>query len=104
MHVAVVGPGSGIHEPPRPPDCDVRVLRGDPGGYESLGELQLNTRVNSPSRALDALREKACALGADALVVTRDFTVTGDSATMAATALRYRGGDAGALHPRPATP
>ncbi len=104
MRVTVVGSGSGVHGTPKPADCAIPFFRAPPADpYDELGTLHLETRANDPARALDALREKACALGADAVVITQEFTRIGDSAVMKGTALRYRGTPADPLHPLPSS-
>ncbi len=102
MQVTVTG--SGRHAPAKPPDCAVRFLEQRPEiPSEDLGELRLEAGANAPGRALDAMRERACALGADAVVVTQGFERIGDSAVMQGIAIRFLDAKLDPLRP-PATP
>jgi hypothetical protein len=103
VQVNVVGPRSSAHAAPKPPDCRLEIYRQRPPGapFEELGDLELSASTNTPDAALQALREKACSLGADAMIITQEFTRVGDSATMRSVAVRYRGTTADPLHPAP---
>jgi hypothetical protein len=59
--------------------------------YDEIAALHArggDTFRNGPSEFQDALRAKACELGADAVIVTQDFT--GPGGIMNAAAIRYR--------------
>lgn len=91
---------------PRPPDCGLEYLKDPPQRpYDQLAELE--THVTSPAPgpygALEALRPTACELGADALIVQRNF-VTNEfgHAIVAGIAIKYRA--AQAAPPPPAEP
>jgi hypothetical protein len=77
----------------RPPDCTVEFLHKPPErAYDELGEMySYYSWVAEPQHVL---REKACALGADAVIVTRDFlisTVHGpDRKLVVGIAIKYR--------------
>jgi hypothetical protein len=84
---------SGAKAQPRPADCTVEFLRNPPSRtYDELGELYgYYSREVEPQ---DVLREKACALGADAVIVTKDFVISTESGpdrkSIAGTAIKYR--------------
>ena len=94
---------------PRPSDCPLEFLRKAPQRpYEELAELE--THVTAPRQdgagALEVLRPKACELGADAVIVTRNF-VTNEfgHVLVAGTAIKYRAEEAPAPEaPAPETP
>jgi hypothetical protein len=72
--VKVTPAGSGLKLPPRPRDCDIAFLSSaPPGHYDAIADLEAH--VTSPPRggALEVLRGKACEMGADAVIVTRNF-------------------------------
>jgi hypothetical protein len=100
--VSVKPSPSGAKAESRPPDCTVEFLRDAPERrHDELGEIySYYSRVVAPE---DVLREKACELGADAVIVTRDFlisTVRGpDRKLVAGTAIKYRD-SMGAPEPR----
>ncbi len=82
-----------MNAPARASSCAVEFLQQPPQrGYEKLGDM-----YSYWSRAVDvqdALRAKACALGADAVIVTQDVLVVGGRAgregkLVAGTAIRY---------------
>jgi hypothetical protein len=83
---------SGAKAESRPPDCAVEFLRSAPERkYDELGEIYgYYSREVEPQ---DALREKACALGADAVIVTKDFVVSNvqgpDRKFLSGTAIKY---------------
>jgi hypothetical protein len=92
--VSVTPPRTAAKAEARPRDCAVEFLRTAPERtYDELGEIySYYSRVVEPQ---EVLREKACELGADAVVVTRDFLVTTssrfpDRKLVAGTALKYR--------------
>jgi len=77
----------------RPRDCQIEFLQKPPDkAYDALGELY--GYWPAEVKPADVLREKACEMGADAVIVTRDFlisNVTGpDRKQIAGTALKYR--------------
>jgi hypothetical protein len=84
---------SGAKAEPRPPDCTVEFLRNPPSRtYDELGEIYgYYSRDVEPQ---DVLREKACSLGADAVIVTKDFVISSvsgpDRKSIAGTAIKYR--------------
>ena len=91
--VSVKPPSPAVKAESRPRDCTVEFLRAAPERtYDELGEIySYYSRVVEPQ---EVLREKACELGADAVVVTRDFLVSNskgpDRKVVAGTALKYR--------------
>jgi hypothetical protein len=90
--VSVKPSPSGATAEARPRDCTVEFLRAAPERtHEQLGELySYYSHVVQPG---DVLREQACALGADAVIVTRDFLVSTsrgpDRKLVAGIAIRY---------------
>lgn len=92
--------------PPRPSDCPLEFLhKAPPQPYDELAELE--SHVTSPQSggagALEVLRPQACQLGADAVIVTRNF-VTNEfgHVLVAGTAIKYRAEEAPA--PAPVAP
>jgi hypothetical protein len=85
--------------PPRPKDCDLAfVFKAPDRAYDELAELE--THVTAPPRegALELLRPKACQLGADALIVTKNQVLNELGHTLVAgTAIKFR-----PLEPAPA--
>jgi len=91
--VPVSPSSSGARPEPRPADCTIEFLEGPPGRpYEELGELSMLVTLVGPNGPLEALRPGACALGADAVIVTRKF-VTDDHGhvLVAGIAIQYTG-------------
>jgi hypothetical protein len=90
--VLVLPSGSGVVAEPRSSDCKVEFFRGQPPTpYEEIAALHAeggDTFRNGPKDFQEALREKACQLGADALLVTHEYS--GPGGTMSAAAVRYR--------------
>jgi hypothetical protein len=78
--------------PPRPKDCDLAfVFKAPDRAYDELAELE--THVTAPPRegALEVLRPKACQLGADALIVTKNQVLNELGHTLVAgTAIKFR--------------
>lgn len=91
--VGVKPPRSGATASARPQDCTVEFLRKAPErAYDELGEMySYYPWVVEPE---DVLREKACELGADAVIVTRDFLISTergpDRKLVAGKAIKYR--------------
>jgi len=91
--VGVKPPRSAAKAAARPPNCTVEFLRKAPQRpYDELGEMySYYSWVVEPE---DVLREKACELGADAVVVTRDFLISTDRGPdrkfVAGKAIKYR--------------
>jgi hypothetical protein len=77
----------------RGPDCALEFLRSAPErAYDEIAEVySYFPRVVEPQ---EVLREKACELGADAVIVTRDFLIStgraSDRKLVAGTAIKYR--------------
>ncbi len=93
--VAVLPSGSGLVAEPRPQDCKLEFFRtGPPRPYDELAALHAaggDTFRDGPADFQDALRARACTLGADAVVVTRDYS--GPGGIMNAVAIKYRAAD-----------
>ena len=77
----------------KPADCAIEFLRKAPARpYAELGELQSHVTLVPPEGALSVLRPKACELGADAVIVKRDFVTNEFGHTLVAgVAIRYTG-------------
>lgn len=81
--------------PGRPADCQLEFLQKAPRDRAFTEIAELETHVTSPPAygmgALEVLRPQACELGADAVVVTRNF-VTNEfgHVLVAGTAIKYK--------------
>ncbi len=78
--------------PPKPADCPLEFLpKAPPQPYDELAELESHVTSPPPNGALEVLRPKACELGADAVVIQRNF-VTNEfgHVLVAGTAIKYR--------------
>ena len=84
---------TGAGSESKPGDCKVEFLRKKPvRPFVELGELQSHVTVVPPGGALSVLRPKACELGADAVIVKRDFVTNEFGHTLVAgVAIRYTG-------------
>ncbi len=84
-------PGS-VHAQAKPQSCEIAFLRTKVDRpYEEIAGLAASggdTFKNGPAEFQEALRAKACELGADAVLVTRDWSEYGG--TMNVVAIRYR--------------
>lgn len=90
VKVTRTGPDAGIA--PKPSDCAIEFLQKAPQRpYDGLADLESHVTNVPPAGALQVLREPACKLGADAVIVTRNFVINYLGHTMVAgTAIRYR--------------
>lgn len=91
--------------PPRPADCGLEFLKDPPKQpYDELADLESHVTSPPPGPwgALEVLRPKACELGADALIVRRNF-VTNEfgHVLVAGTAIKYKAAESA---PPPAEP
>jgi hypothetical protein len=98
--VAVTDAGVALVLAPRPADCRVEFYRTKPPErpYDEVSTLHFSGSADA-AVAQEALRAKACELGADAVIVTRDFVVisgalnptafTPNQAAMTGTAVSY---------------
>jgi hypothetical protein len=58
------------------PACQLDFLNAAPDRpFEKLGEFEEMVRIIPPGGAREALRSQACAMGADAVVITRSMVV-----------------------------
>jgi hypothetical protein len=80
--------GPGLNVAPRDPGCAVEFHRTRPpdAAYDELATFHLDGPWADAAAAQEALRVRACAVGADAVVVTRDFTRVDAFGTSAMTA------------------
>jgi hypothetical protein len=63
---------SGEASAAKPRDCALEFLYKAPDRpYDELGEVTEHTTTTTPEAAREALRPRACELGADALILTR---------------------------------
>jgi len=76
----------------RPPDCRVAFLRvkAPEQPFDEIAVLQYDGMEVKLAEAQELLRRQACAAGADAVVVTREFTSIPGHTWMAGTGIRYR--------------
>lgn len=71
-----VTPSSDVRYEPKPKGCGLEFLEKAPARpYVEIAELAEHVKAPPPGGAAEALHDKACELGADALIVTR-HTVT----------------------------
>ncbi|HSD22409.1 MAG TPA: hypothetical protein VLC54_20335 [Anaeromyxobacter sp.] len=91
--VVVLSSGSGAVAEPRPSDCKLEFFRTSlDRPHDEIAALHAeggDTFRNGPKDFQNALRAKACELGADALLVTQEYS--GPGGTMSAAAVKYRG-------------
>jgi len=95
---AVIPSGSGIRAAPKPSDCKLNFFRTKVDQpYDELAALHVGAPTDgygnigdyTPWQLQNAMRAKACALGADAVIVTQDFSPT-KGGFMNGTAIKYR--------------
>jgi hypothetical protein len=69
----------------------MQFLRGAPGRpYDEIAGLEAHVTAPPPGGALEALHGKACELGADAVIVTRNFVTNQvGHVLVAGTAIRF---------------
>lgn len=94
-HVAVTDAGAGIRGEPRPDDCGIAFFRTKlpERSYDELAALHWQgSNLSSAVAAQEGLRVSACRLGADAVIVTRDYVRGTQTASgiMTGTAIKYR--------------
>lgn len=67
----MVTPVAAAIKPAKPPDCDMPVLTQEPAtGYQELAIVEAWSDVNEdPAKVLPELKRKACATGAQALLI-----------------------------------
>ena len=97
--------GTGVSAPPKPAGCELEILQKAPARpYEVLADLETHLRLVPREGALSVVQPKACALGADALIVVQNMVLNEFGHTLVeVTAIRYRP-PAPAPEPEPATP
>jgi len=107
--VAVTPSGLGLYPAARPAGCTIEFIRtkAPERPYDELASLHWEGTMKGAAAAQEDVRARACALGADAVVVTRDYVPYTQNATgvMTGTAIKYRAAPAApaAAAPVPAT-
>lgn len=99
--------GTGVSAPPRPAGCELEILQKPPARpYEVLADLETHLTLVPREGALSVVQPKACALGADALIVIQNMVLNEFGHTLVeVTAIRYRPpAPAPEPEPEPATP
>lgn len=96
----------GAEAQAKPPDCEIEFLEKAPKRpFDELGELTATVNPGDAGRAVDALREPACRLGADAVIVTRRIVTNMLGNTLVAgRAIRYAPPPPAEAQPAPAEP
>jgi hypothetical protein len=93
--VGVTDSGSGKKFAPRPAECRVDFFRTKPPetAYDEIATVHWQGTLVGAEGAQEDLRRKACELGADAVVVIRDYVpgTQHSMGVMTGTAIRYRG-------------
>lgn len=101
LHGRVTPSGTGLAAAPRPADCQIEFLRSKrpDRAYDEIAALHASgtSSFTSPGRLQEAVRSKACSVGADAVIVTQDFVPPPDPGRgapyMTGTAIKYREGE-----------
>jgi hypothetical protein len=91
--MTVVPTGSAQSYPSRGPDCRVEFYRvkAPDRPYDEVAALNLQgSGLQSITDAQELMRKEACGVGADAVVITRDFAVLPGGTSMIGSAVRYR--------------
>ena len=92
--VTVTPSGLGTHPAARPDGCTIEFIRTRPPErpYDELASLHWSGTMKDAAAAQEDLRARACALGADAAIVTRDYIpyTQNASGVMTITVIRYR--------------
>ena len=91
VKVTRVGPDAGLA--PKAGDCPIEFLLKPPERlYDPIADLESHLTDVPPQGSLSVLREPACRLGADAVIVTRNFVINMFGHMMVAgTAIRWAG-------------
>ncbi len=89
--VKVTPSGSALRLEPKPKGCSIEFLGKAPDrAYEEVASLQAHVTSPPQGGADEVLHEKACELGADAVVVTRKFVTNAyGHMLVAGTAIKY---------------
>jgi hypothetical protein len=89
--ITVTPSGQGIELAARKPDCVVEFHRVRPPErpFDELATLHLQGGGLDAWEAQEALRRRACTLGADAVVVMRDYMNAGRYVVMTGSAVSY---------------
>ena len=84
--------GDVAKAPAKPPGCEMAYLEKEPDRpYEELGELTDRVTNPDPFNPALAFRDRACELGADALIVTRRVVTDAyGSVMLSARAIRWK--------------
>jgi hypothetical protein len=90
VKVTRLGPDTGVA--PKPRDCAIEFLDKNPErAHDEIAELSSHVTNVPPGGPLEVLREAACRLGADAVVVTRNLVLNElGHVLVAGTAIAYR--------------
>lgn len=93
-HVSVSPAGSSPSLAARPAGCALEFLRtkAPERPYDEVAALHWEGTMRGAEAAQEELRQRACALGADAAIVTRDYVPYTQNASgfMTVTAIKYR--------------
>ncbi len=83
---------SGAAQAARRPDCRVDFFRVKPPelAFDEIAVLQYDGRAVDLIALQELMRKQACAAGADAVVVTREYVAVAGRASMIGTGIRYR--------------
>lgn len=89
--VRVTPSGGGTKYEPKPRGCDLEFLQKAPSRpYEEIADLQAHVTAPPAGGTIEVLHDKACELGADAVIVTRNFVTNAyGHALVAGTAIKY---------------
>ena len=93
--VSVTPSGNGVTAAPKPLGCTMEFLRtkAPDRPYDELASIDFQgSNFHSATDAQKYVREEACKLGADAVLITREFVPGSMKRTsmMSATAVKYR--------------
>jgi hypothetical protein len=86
--VNVTKTAKGIYVPTKAAEVEIKGLAPE-SGYEEIGMLSASIYGTDPSTAYNTIREKAAAIGADAVVISNQM-LWGDRIIINGVAIKYK--------------
>lgn len=92
-YVGVVPEGPHSIRPARPAECDIEFIRGPSPDrpYDKVAVIMWESVWYGEATAIEEIRRQACALGADAVIMNREYVAyAGNPGQVIATAIKFR--------------
>lgn len=95
-HIRVTKTAMGIYQPTNPTTVEIRATVPQDRSYDEIGMVSCDI-LGDPARSYNLIRQKAAAVGADAVILSNQMAF-GSRLIISGAAIKYKTGSAAQAH------